>query len=245
MGKQVKFLIESEDWGRCPADTIVVCNEADKDGDYELTDASHHETGRNYVFSTEIESGEVTRVPETQESPSGLYVRILDRDKLSMEDYDLTEGRSYAAISDPALSRTDPHWYCHDDKGDAFHVWESLRGSAWDWAPGSARPVDTVSQARKNTPLYSGCIAYFPDALEAVARLSKFGNDKHNPGEPLHWSRDKSADHADCVARHLKDHGKVDPTSKFSHTVGLAWRALALLQVEIETAGSPDLDNTL
>ena len=89
--------------------------------------------------------------------------------------------------------------------------------------------------SRKNTPLYSGCIAYFPDALEAIARLSKFGNDKHNPGEPLHWSRDKSNDHADCVARHLKDHGKIDEESGFSHTVALAWRALALLQTEIET----------
>ena len=36
-------------------------------------------------------------------------------------------------------------------------------------------------------------------ALAEVARVSKAGNDQHNPGQPLHWARDKSADHADCV----------------------------------------------
>jgi hypothetical protein len=96
------------------------------------------------------------------------------------------------------------------------------------------------SGSRKATPLYSGCMAYFPDALAAVARLSKVGNDKHNPGQPLHWSKDKSADHADCLARHLVDHGAIDPETGLSHTVAVAWRALALLQTEIERAGQAD-----
>lgn len=90
--------------------------------------------------------------------------------------------------------------------------------------------------ARKDCPVYSGCLAYFPDALLAVAQLSKLGNDKHNPGEPLHWSRGKSGDHADCLARHLLQHGDIDPDTGLSHTVAIAWRALALLQVEIEAA---------
>ena len=54
---------------------------------------------------------------------------------------------------------------------------------------------------RKNTPVFSGFINYFPLAIAAVARLSKRGNDKHNPGQPLHWAREKSTDHADCIAR--------------------------------------------
>jgi hypothetical protein len=29
---------------------------------------------------------------------------------------------------------------------------------------------------------------YFPDALAAVAQISYQGNQKHNPGEPLHWA---------------------------------------------------------
>ncbi len=90
--------------------------------------------------------------------------------------------------------------------------------------------------ARKDCPVFSGCLNYFPDALLAVARLSKIGNDKHNPGEPLHWARDKSADHADCLARHLIEHGQTDPETGLSHTVAVAWRALALLQTEIEAA---------
>lgn len=92
------------------------------------------------------------------------------------------------------------------------------------------------SADRKACPLFSGCLNYFPDALLAVARLSKLGNDKHNPGEPLHWSKGKSGDHADCLARHLLRHGQIDPDSGLSHTVAVAWRALALLQTEIEAS---------
>lgn len=96
--------------------------------------------------------------------------------------------------------------------------------------------ADRVAEpaGRKATPLYSGCLAYFPDALEAVARLSAIGNAKHNSGEPLHWAREKSGDHADALARHLLDHGMIDPDTGLSHTVAVAWRALALLQTEIE-----------
>lgn len=97
--------------------------------------------------------------------------------------------------------------------------------------------LTTDSAERKNIPLHSGCYAYFPDALAAVAELSKKGNDKHNPGQPLHWSRDKSNDHADCIARHIQDAGKdfmgtdIDGTL---HVVQAAWRALALAQVVLE-----------
>ncbi len=50
-----------------------------------------------------------------------------------------------------------------------------------------------------------GLLAYFPAALAGVARVSKQGNDKHNPGEPLHHARGKSRDHANCIVRHLVD----------------------------------------
>lgn len=90
------------------------------------------------------------------------------------------------------------------------------------------------STERKNTPVYSGVMAYFPRALAYVAQVSKAGNDKHNPGEPLHWSKDKSNDHADCVARHLIEHGTVDAEDKLRHSGKLAWRALALLEIELE-----------
>lgn len=89
------------------------------------------------------------------------------------------------------------------------------------------------AQDRKNIPIYSGVMAYFPDALAAVAEVSKVCNEQHNPGEPLHWAREKSVDHADCVARHLMEHGLLD-TDGMRHSAKMAWRALALLQLEIE-----------
>lgn len=94
-------------------------------------------------------------------------------------------------------------------------------------------PID--AEARKRVPLVSGVLKYFPDALCAVARLSQVGNEKHNPGEPLHWDRSKSTDHADCLMRHLLEAGSVDSDGQ-RHSAKVAWRALALLQLEIEAA---------
>lgn len=92
--------------------------------------------------------------------------------------------------------------------------------------------LPTDSTERKNTPIYSGCIAYFPLAIAAVSRLSKRGNDKHNPGEPLHWAREKSTDHKDCIARHLVDIDVFDDElQEYDEAAAVAWRALAYLQL--------------
>jgi hypothetical protein len=99
----------------------------------------------------------------------------------------------------------------------------------------SSLPID--SKARKDIPMCRGLLDYFPDACAAVAELSFLANAKHNPGQEMHWSKDKSADHADCVVRHLVDRGKFDevtPGNFVRHTTEVAWRALALLQTEIE-----------
>lgn len=86
---------------------------------------------------------------------------------------------------------------------------------------------------RKQQPLYSGCFAYFPDALLAVAALSFAGNKWHNPGQPLHWDRKKSTDQHDALLRHLIGAGTID-TDGIRHSAKVAWRALAALQLEIE-----------
>lgn len=79
---------------------------------------------------------------------------------------------------------------------------------------------------------------YFPDALLAIAEHSKKANEKHNPGQPMHWAKGKSKDHADCAARHLMDIGPnwncTDPEFGSLHATALAWRALALLQTVLE-----------
>jgi len=97
------------------------------------------------------------------------------------------------------------------------------------------------SAERKNFPMATGLIDYFPAALAYVALISKLGNDKHNPGQPLHHSRAKSSDHADCIVRHTADRGSFDATAAcpdfpegVRHSGCLAWRALALLQEELE-----------
>ena len=105
--------------------------------------------------------------------------------------------------------------------------------------------LPTDAQERKSAPIYSGVLQYYPDAIVAVAQLSKKGNDQHNPGKPLHWAREKSADHHDCLLRHVMEAGTID-TDGVRHSAKVAWRALAALQLELEAAravqGNPDDD---
>lgn len=89
---------------------------------------------------------------------------------------------------------------------------------------------------RKDYPICTGVLDYFPDALAAVAQCSKAGNDQHNLGQVLHWDKNKSADEPDALIRHLIDRGKFD-TDGIRHSTKVAWRALALLQREIDAEG--------
>lgn len=93
--------------------------------------------------------------------------------------------------------------------------------------------LPTDSQERKGIPIGTGVVDYFPLALAEVAKCSKQGNDQHNPGQSLHWDKTKSTDHADCLLRHFIDRGKTDSTG-IRESARMAWRALALLQIEIE-----------
>ncbi len=98
----------------------------------------------------------------------------------------------------------------------------------------TAPALPTDSEARKRIPLASGVLDYFTAALAAIAAVSYAGNEKHNPGQPLHWARGKSMDHADCLQRHFAERGTIDPEDGLRHTAKMAWRALALLQQELE-----------
>lgn len=93
--------------------------------------------------------------------------------------------------------------------------------------------LPTDAKARKAIPLCTGLLDYFPDALCEVAELSRIGNEQHNPGEPLHWAKEKSTDEPDALMRHLIDRGKRD-TDSVRHSAKVAWRALAMLQREID-----------
>jgi len=100
-------------------------------------------------------------------------------------------------------------------------------------APTRATTLPTEAAERKQYPVASGVLDYFPDAIVAISNLSQRGNDQHNPGQPLHWAREKSGDESDTMLRHFLQRGTMD-TDGVRHTVKMAWRALAILQKEIE-----------
>lgn len=101
-----------------------------------------------------------------------------------------------------------------------------------------AMRLPTDAKTRKGIPIFSGCIAYFPLALAAVAELSRIGNEQHNPGKPLHWDRSKSGDELDAQMRHLVDVAiegdTATDTDGVLHLTKNAWRALAKLQKVLE-----------
>jgi len=106
--------------------------------------------------------------------------------------------------------------------------------------PKAVQPGDWLasltSAERKEAAVLRGFLAYFPDAVALVARHSVRSNEKHNPGQPVHWSRSKSSDHGDCEIRHAiavavnadaQDDGQYEMVCK-------AWRAMADLQLWAE-----------
>jgi hypothetical protein len=91
-----------------------------------------------------------------------------------------------------------------------------------------------TAKERKERPVYSGVLRYFPLALLEIARVSQVGHDQHNDG-PMRWDRSKSPDEADAMVRHLLQAGEID-SDGLRHTAKAAWRCLALLQKELEAA---------
>jgi len=90
-----------------------------------------------------------------------------------------------------------------------------------------------IKFTRKETPIFTGVLNYFPDAIREVARCSYAGQQQHNPDKPLAWDRSKSGDELDALSRHLLEVGTID-TDGIRHSAKVAWRALANLQKEIE-----------
>lgn len=105
--------------------------------------------------------------------------------------------------------------------------------------------LPTDSATRKEYPILSGFLKYFPAAIAGVAKVSKLGNDKHNPGEALHHARGKSMDHGDCILRHLMDVQDLltckasTPEAILLEVNQMVWRALAYSQEIHEKYGAP------
>ncbi len=91
--------------------------------------------------------------------------------------------------------------------------------------------LPTDAQERKNTPVYTGFMCFFPLAIAEVALHSHVSTAQHHPGEPCHWDKSKSTDERDSQARHLLDQTFVQPLDEeILHARAGAWRAMANLE---------------
>lgn len=83
--------------------------------------------------------------------------------------------------------------------------------------------LGTDSEARKRVQLVAAFLRYIPAAAVRFALHSKAGNDKHNPGEPIHHARGKSSDHEECIMRHLVDMQDIRAFMERNKSAGREW----------------------
>jgi hypothetical protein len=97
--------------------------------------------------------------------------------------------------------------------------------------------LPTDDKARKALPIFTYLTEYFPDATLAEVGVAVAGNEQHNPGEPLHWARDKSKDQLNTAFRHIWDHkrGTTKDIDGQYHLAKAIWRLKAELQLLIES----------
>jgi hypothetical protein len=135
---------------------------------------------------------------------------------------------------DPAGMSKNPCPQCHPT-GDFEEAREKTQKvlTGIGGAPMRASILPDEAKARKEYPVATGFLDYFPDAVVAVSNVSHRGGVQHHPDKPLHWDRNKSMDEADTMMRHFLQRGTLD-TDGVRHTAKAAWRLLALLQKEIE-----------
>ena len=96
--------------------------------------------------------------------------------------------------------------------------------------------LPTDDKARKALPIFTYLTEYFPDATLAEVGVAVAGNEQHNPGQPLHWAREKSRDQLNTAFRHLWDHkaGATKDIDGQYHLAKAIWRLKAELQLLIE-----------
>ncbi|MFI5397628.1 MAG: dATP/dGTP diphosphohydrolase domain-containing protein [Candidatus Binatia bacterium] len=98
------------------------------------------------------------------------------------------------------------------------------------------RSFPDEDKARKRLPMWTYITQYFPKALMAELGVAVAGNEQHNPGEPLHWAREKSTDQMNTAFHHMWDHcaGKTKDTDGQYHLAKAIWRLKAELELTIE-----------
>ena len=86
------------------------------------------------------------------------------------------------------------------------------------------------AQERKNVPVWTAFIKYFPHAIVAVAKHAANGSKQHHPNDPPWWDMSKSQDEMDALMRHALE----------GHHEAVAWRAMANLEREILNGYRPN-----
>lgn len=136
---------------------------------------------------------------------------------------------------------TGANWICNDCQKVVEESAERFMGTlpTFKKHEEKVKPVLPLDkEERKRIPIATGVLDYFPNALAEIAKVSYQGNVQHNAGQPLHWARNKSTDQDDTIIRHFLERGKLDEDG-MRHSAKLAWRVLALLQLELEAEGAP------
>ena len=94
--------------------------------------------------------------------------------------------------------------------------------------------LPSKSAERKKFPIGRMLKRYWPQTIVVLSRLCWEGNEKHNPGEDLHWNRGASDDHNDCTLRHFLEGDHIDEDCGIPACVQVAWRALCASEVMLE-----------
>lgn len=90
------------------------------------------------------------------------------------------------------------------------------------------------------SPMLQGLLAYFPNALAAVAKVSEYGAKKYNLDyADRNWSRLEGGlgRYGDALTRHTTRHAAgeaFDPESHLLHVAHAAWNALAVLELVLQ-----------
>jgi len=107
--------------------------------------------------------------------------------------------------------------------------------------------LPTDATERKNIPVYTGFMCFFPLGIAEVALHSHVSTEQHHPGEPCHWDKSKSTDEKDSQARHLLDQTFPEQSleEQILHARAGAWRAMANLERLCMQRPQAPLDSTL
>ena len=141
---------------------------------------------------------------------------------------------------DDRLDEIDPRGYTVDEVRDLDEYYDRvvLGGNVTVRTRIEGDKEPTKAEDRKATPVYSGVLKYFPNALKEVSKCSLAGQKQHNHGNELYWDKSKSNDNEDALVRHLIDHSSnpLDDDGVL-HLAKVAWRALASLEIYLEDDG--------